>query len=401
MYLRKGSPETNDYGFPSDFFRINIRNQKLTQIDDEKKEIIEEGIITTRLIERKLENAVVFHLFASEPLSRNRWTVNEGDFIAKGQVVLVIESCSKFITGEFTHTIESPVQGYIHILFKEDYNNKNVSNNDIFAIYLDDLHRQKDNLLINHRVVQDEFSKIESIVWDDININLDFRFHVESTLGKDFICFEYNSQAYRFINGDRILFLLSNSEIIDFSLSNGNYKISNYIRGFKVPIYEGDIYKLSEHFIETIRLSFETENFKNDIFKNQFYNISKKDLQFVIRLSFQSFKEIVSKQNNHKPLTRIDEEPIEPNEKCFVYLMVDKNNSYYKIGISNKPEYREKTLQSEKPTIELICHKHFPSRKMAESIEKAFHQMYKDKRLRGEWFNLSTDDVQDIIASLS
>ena len=42
------------------------------------------------------------------------------------------------------------------------------------------------------------------------------------------------------------------------------------------------------------------------------------------------------------------------NEICYVYLMIDLSNNHYKIGISNKPEYREKTLQSEKPSIEMI-----------------------------------------------
>jgi hypothetical protein len=29
---------------------------------------------------------------------------------------------------------------------------------------------------------------------------------------------------------------------------------------------------------------------------------------------------------------------------CYVYLMKDVSNNYYKIGISKTPEYRERTL---------------------------------------------------------
>jgi len=401
MYLRKGDPETNHYGIPSNFILTKRKNKKLSLTDNEKTEIVEDVRITTRLIERKLENAVVFHFSASEYTSRKRWMVNEGDFIVKGQVIIVVESNYKFFSGEFEHEIISPMEGYIHILIKESLNNQNVSNKDIFAIYMDDLQRQKENYNVNHRIINDKFSQSESIVWDNININSDFRFHVENTEGKDFICFEFNSHSYRFSSGDKILVLLSNNEVIDFPLIHGSYKISNNVKGYKVSIYDTDIDKLCEHFIEGIRLSFEMENFKKDIFGETFYNISKKDLQFVIRLAFQNFKDVVSKQINHQSLTRGEEELIETNEKCFVYLMIDRKNNYYKIGISNKPEYREKTLQSEKPTIELICHKHFPSRKMAESIEKAFHNMYKENRIRGEWFNLTPDEVKEIVSTLS
>ena len=85
---------------------------------------------------------------------------------------------------------------------------------------------------------------------------------------------------------------------------------------------------------------------------------------------------------------------------CYVYLMKDMSNGYYKIGISNTPEYRERTLQSEKPTIEMIACKKFPTRKIAESIESALHTTYSQQRLRGEWFNLDEADVAAIIETL-
>jgi hypothetical protein len=78
---------------------------------------------------------------------------------------------------------------------------------------------------------------------------------------------------------------------------------------------------------------------------------------------------------------------------CYVYLMKDISNNYYKIGMSNTPEYRERTLQSEKPTIEMICNKRYPSRKIAEAFEKALHTAYANKRVRGEWFDLDDYDV--------
>lgn len=86
---------------------------------------------------------------------------------------------------------------------------------------------------------------------------------------------------------------------------------------------------------------------------------------------------------------------------CYVYLMHDIANGYYKIGISKDPQYRERTLQSEKPTIEKICAKEFPTRQIAEAFEAALHKTYAPKRIRGEWFNLTGRDVVDLRKALS
>lgn len=87
-------------------------------------------------------------------------------------------------------------------------------------------------------------------------------------------------------------------------------------------------------------------------------------------------------------------------DPCYVYLMHDSKNGYHKIGISKTPKYREKTLQSEKPTIDMVCAKEYPSRKIAEAIEAALHKVYDECRIRGEWFNLSEADVAMIRETL-
>lgn len=85
---------------------------------------------------------------------------------------------------------------------------------------------------------------------------------------------------------------------------------------------------------------------------------------------------------------------------CYVYLMFDYNTGYYKIGISKSPKRREGTLQSEKPTIEMLACKQYPDRKIALAIEKALHNVYSDKHVRGEWFSLSEQDVAHLCATL-
>ena len=74
-----------------------------------------------------------------------------------------------------------------------------------------------------------------------------------------------------------------------------------------------------------------------------------------------------------------------------VYVMIDKNTGYYKIGRSIKPEYREKTLQSEKPTIEILF-----SRRAKAKDETYLHKHFKAQRIRGEWFDLKGSDLTTI-----
>jgi len=75
----------------------------------------------------------------------------------------------------------------------------------------------------------------------------------------------------------------------------------------------------------------------------------------------------------------------------YIYIMIDKNTGYYKIGRSKNPKTRERTLQSEKPTIEMLF---FSEAKMSD--EKTLHDKYYDKRIRGEWFDLKGSDILEI-----
>lgn len=74
------------------------------------------------------------------------------------------------------------------------------------------------------------------------------------------------------------------------------------------------------------------------------------------------------------------------------YVMFDKSTGFYKIGKSVNPRYREKTLQSEKPTIELLHVFH-------TNIEKKLHKEYHNKRIRGEWFALEISDIEKMVTN--
>ncbi len=64
------------------------------------------------------------------------------------------------------------------------------------------------------------------------------------------------------------------------------------------------------------------------------------------------------------------------------YILKDENTGLYKIGRSINPKERERTLQSEKPTIKMI-------KEFKNNIENELHQKYSKHRVRGEWFKLN------------
>ena len=74
------------------------------------------------------------------------------------------------------------------------------------------------------------------------------------------------------------------------------------------------------------------------------------------------------------------------------YILKDKNTGYYKIGKSINPLDREKTLQAEKPTYELI-------KIFNNDIESDLHKKYKKQNVRGEWFNLNKIQLKYICTS--
>jgi hypothetical protein len=78
----------------------------------------------------------------------------------------------------------------------------------------------------------------------------------------------------------------------------------------------------------------------------------------------------------------------------FVYLMRNNRNGFVKIGFSKAPHYREKTLQSEEPEVELIfC---IPG---SLADEQDLHEVYTICRVRGEWFDLTTEQIGEIRAA--
>ena len=72
----------------------------------------------------------------------------------------------------------------------------------------------------------------------------------------------------------------------------------------------------------------------------------------------------------------------------FIYL-IKHQNGLTKIGYSKTPKLREKTLQAEDPRLKMVAVKSGSMRQ-----EKKLHRVFSEKRIRGEWFNLSDREIE-------
>lgn len=195
-----------------------------------------------------------------------------------------------------------------------------------------------------------------------------------------------------------------------FFNSNGAFSFGKWLVEDGSQIKEGDeIYLYTDSVLARAQLArfgvqlevprihkAEKSGFVDIRFSKNGLHIKDKALMYVIRKSNEFLHAKMSLTNSHD----LKNKDSDIEDSCFVYLMKDMANGYFKIGISNKPEYREKTLQSEKPTIELLASKKFTIRKIAVALENSLHTAFVDKRLRGEWFRLNESEVKHITNAL-
>ena len=178
--------------------------------------------------------------------------------------------------------------------------------------------------------------------------------------------------------------LFEDGNIIEYVLDTNPVSLKNIhdvrVLEYKTLIIKSELELLINKDFKKWKLELKSEN--REILGGDIGSIidykSKQNLTTVIRkFGLDYITTVMDNISDYQPVeTRITNKTEEQEEDiCFVYLMYDTSNGYYKIGISNKPYYREKTLQSEKPTIELIASKQFPVRKIAENIEKSLHNV--------------------------
>ena len=374
------------------------------------------------------------------PCIQIKWHVANLSEVSKDQLVCSVVR-APFAVSKKEFNLYSPISGIIFInttkydfyyllefnayklfsVYKDAnsmYNNRYaVFNEDIEIDDFDDTVSLKWKCVANREIIDNEFPILQFIptyynsyeMISDSEFSMFVSFQIKKSI--PFIVFSFREKDIHLSEGDYIDFLLDIEETDNKKLS---FQISRYL--------------IREKYENLYDISYYCEIDKDDIDILANYDC----LKWRIRLSKQSLRTIQGTNNNqwcqgkisHKvfrlyagAFQRIIDELVnqlqieinypknntyisEGNDICYVYLMHDLSNGYYKIGISNKPDYRERTLQSEKPTIEMVCAKEFPNRSIAHALESALHKVYKDKRIRGEWFVLDQSDVIDLLKTL-
>lgn len=381
----------------------------------------------------------------NENIYMHQWLKNDGDFVNENEELYILrigEPQGHYILP--TEPIKSSKAGIIEIKIanKGDLIN---SNDIIYCIHFDDKYTKeieeikiKNEINIIKSLVNipkisiDEFTNKKNIFWEyvggdkseaikttSLNNEFKFFFTFNHLNDKNYIIFLSESKNLFLSKGDKISFLFEDNKIIDFEITEKSYKSTKKIFvKLSYNIFESKVLITNEEikiFQDVKFLKWKIYISKNDIsyFGGEPYVSgwlepskyqTKSHQQFVISKLATEFEEILLNEkpefiglNNRDDLVRDD---LIQSEECYVYLMIDLTNNFYKIGISNSPKYREFTLQSEKPTIELLANKKFINRKIAKSFENALHSAYKEKRLRGEWFKLEETDIAEIIYTL-
>lgn len=224
---------------------------------------------------------------------------------------------------------------------------------------------------------------------------------------KEQFVFQYEKKEFsnhKFVKGDVFHFVFEHNKHLEYQIKQtaANTNDPDY-KQVTFAMLPQDIQLFASENLIAIRCEFQNGDASLDLIKEN-------DLaSYTFRLYFQEYIKALEKCGINIDSINVSDS-IDTEEKakdflsnstCYVYLMKDEINGYHKIGISNKPEYRERTLQSEKPTVVLVCAKEYPSRTIAEAIESALHKAFGEKRIRGEWFNLCVKDVSEIITTLS
>ena len=352
------------------------------------------------------------------------WLKQDGEYVNQGEIILILAEGNYSFDSENTYNHIAEKSGFLDI--ENHYKNFLYQNNLVYIIHENDEKRIDRKFVNTADIKLDDFTNKKIIKWRQVGNNngysegvtsisndnkTTFTFTFNNLDDKDFIIFQFLSKEIMLSKGDVVSFLFTDNRIIDFPINGVSYKATHpHIEKLfenKVQITLDELLHFENAEFLKWKITLKKENREiiggeNGIGKYQ----PHKSLRTVIRKLTKEYRDLVSSEiTNYKPLLERETSTLSAEipvaEECHVYLMTDTINHYHKIGISNKPSWREKTLQSEKPTIELLASKRFINRKIAASFEKALHETYSQKRIRGEWFNLDSYEVNEIIKTLN
>lgn len=354
-------------------------------------------------------------------LEVNQWLVENYTQIREGQELFIFHPYSK----DSKKTFESPYSGFL-IVKPSIYDSKDIRKGDvILKVYPDESYLKYDYpYSYSFTVSKDDFTKktiISSCFYCDDFFVLPFdyvrkslslgnkkkkellkmpylwHFNFENVSGRYYLLYSFSKKYLKLDRSCSLHMLMDNGAVV--TLLPETNPVNDVCR-FSLSLADVDELESSKF------IKWRITNGEGVVIRsgdNVCYNDKNDKTGIIQRLSYElfqnfikDFRKIVRANIPKEELEMATLEKTGNSSTCYVYLMNDTTNNFYKIGISNKPKYREHTLQSDKPTIELICAKEYPTRAIAEAIESALHRVYGNKRIRGEWFNLDTSDVEDI-----
>lgn len=356
------------------------------------------------------------------------WLVEDKTYVEEGDIIAKVGAIYDEKT-IYTFSLKAKVSGFIYQILPSFYSEPIYQDSLICCFYktYEDLQNyiyfNQPNLIhddfTNNKIIKwniigghvlpfgssDESYNIGAIIINSINDEFHLMFSLENHGSKDYIVFKYFNNQYKLSPKDEIYFMYEDGLIDTYEIVENPIKISSSWNGFyetKVPITQSELNNLKKRdFLKWKIQFFNGSEFILGGCDNERFNV--KLMRTIIKDFTEQYQLLVETEiTEHQPLIdKAQNSALENStETCHVYLMHDTTNNYHKIGISAKPEYREKTLQSDKPTIELICSKEYPDRGIAKSIENALHNNYSSKHIRGEWFELTDFDVLNIIKTL-
>lgn len=352
------------------------------------------------------------------------WVVKNGQYVSSGDKI-----ATTFIktSQDGVRDIKAVGDGYISII----ENNSIRNGKHIYSLFS----TNEDKYYNKYKIETNEFTKEQSLIWEVIGglwlsdkreityypvgaIELtslrfkgrfetlpypSFLFSINYIHNENKLVVYYTSSKIKLRESDRILFLFENQEVIKLQFDNKAIKSSVKWAEYEMtaPILDSQIKIFKESKLKKWRVEKKGgDEFVEGVISKRWYNDDEL-LEIFNRLIPKYFNILISEFPDYTDRElREDIEKEDTIEACSVYLMVDTTNNFHKIGVSNNPTYRERTLQSEKPTIDVLCSKEFPSRLIANSIESALHNAYAEKRIRGEWFELSGKDILEIMQTL-
>ena len=383
-----------------------------------------------------------FEAYGQPPCLRYEWKVPNFSNVVKDQHVCSIVK-NPYRVDRKEYKIYSPATGIITFgingeITEYTCQEKMNDSSDLFSIYKNRLALSRFHYISLDREERDEFDGTISLFWDSVagrrlpkSENDDFSFmdgfpgfemkadadkyiivSLELQKNTPYIVFSVNSKKIRLTNGDYIDMqfkgINGDKTFLSFPITSKGVEKevgSLFDISFYCELSQSDIDCMMYNDCVSWRIRFNKQPYMSIIGRNESTWCPEEYARDVFKAYAKQFMEIVKDLQDEYPIVfaslKNNKASVTADESCYVYLMYDSTNSYYKIGISNNPEYRERTLQSEKPTIERICAKEFPNRAIASAIESALHKTFESKRLRGEWFALDDNDVNAIIATLS